>query len=80
LKERQHVELECSRSKCTNKLVYAQEKKREIKEEGRIIRKASRGARMLLLTMYKELQLYATNYKKEREKAEKKRLRLLVFE
>jgi len=52
VKERQHVELECSRSKCTNKLVYAQGKKRELKEEGRITRKASRGARMLALTMY----------------------------
>ena len=53
LKERQHVELECSRCKCTDKLVYAQGKRREIKEEGRIIRKASRGARMLALYIYK---------------------------
>ena len=114
VKERQHVELECSRSKCTNKLVYAQDKRREIRRKvglqgrrrvelgcslllctqkldhakrnerriiknGELRRKASRRTRMLVLTMYKKLQLYATNYKRKRESREKKRLRLLVF-
>ena len=55
MKEMQHVELECSRSKCTNKLVYAQDKRRELKEEGRIIRKASSRARMLALYIYKSM-------------------------
>ena len=52
MKERQHVELECSRCKCTDKLVYARGKGERDKKNRRI-RKASRGARMLSLYIYK---------------------------